>query len=50
MIFDQQGKIVRQVEQMAATQIPLAGLAEGVYWLRYEHETSTKVGKLVVKQ
>lgn len=48
-IFDQQGRIVRQVEQMAAAQVPLAGLGEGVYWLRYEHETSTKVGKLVVK-
>lgn len=49
-IFDQQGRVVRQSEQLTAARVSLAGLGTGVYWLRYEHAASTKVGKLVVKQ
>lgn len=49
-IFDQQGRVVLQLEQMYEARVPLAGLASGLYWLRYEQEGAVKVGKLMVKQ
>lgn len=47
-IFDQQGKVARQVEQVNATRVTLDGLGAGLYWLRYQKDGLLKAGSLVV--